>query len=216
MNTPQYNSPEYWQAVASGAISWEQAEFDQCTSAKKRKRAQDSKENVAPLPSRHLRPAPLKTKQYSQKMSTQAARDDRLTPQSKALLQIIIARAGKNGRVTDTTKFTLGKMLSRSPRSIQRYLCELVKFGYLRTQIVKSQRTGLYIALRIWIMNSCLPYYARKNHYYEPSNWPEGLNNYQNRRNPEKTKLSPINDSSSIIRIVSEKKPPWYMIFALR
>ena len=44
---------------------------------------------------REKRPVPNESRQYANPMATTAARDDRLTPQAKALLQVIRARAGK-------------------------------------------------------------------------------------------------------------------------
>ena len=142
-------------------------------------------------------------------MSTQAARDDRLTPQSKSLLQVIVAQTGR-GRYTDVTKTTLGVIMNRCPRSIQRYIQELVKFGYIRTQIRKSKRTGFYIGLRIWIMNSVLPFFARENSKYDPDIWPEFL---KGRRNREETKESHTNNKQMILNTISAQKPPWFTEF---
>ena len=150
---PAFNTPQYWQDCAKGWISDEQQRRDQADFELRRRRALDSKHRQAPTPHRHERPAPRQSKQFSKCMSTQAARDDRLTPQSKALLQVLVARTGR-GRFTDTTKTTLGITMSRCPRSIQRYLQELIQFGYIRTQTRKSRRTGFFIGLRVWIMNS--------------------------------------------------------------
>ncbi len=143
-------------------------------------------------------------------MSTQAARDDRLTPQSKALLQVLVARTGK-GRSTDATKTTLGIIMNRCPRSVQRYVQELVKFGYIRTQIRKSRRTGFFVGLRIWIMNSVLPFFAQKNTNYEPEQW---LYLLGSRRKPEETEESLTKDKDKILNIFSDKKPPWFAEFA--
>ncbi len=57
---------------------------------------------------RHERPSPNDSRQYAQPMATTAARDDRLTPNAKAFLQVLRARCGK-GRVTSNTKGTAGK-----------------------------------------------------------------------------------------------------------
>ena len=73
---------------------------------------------------RHSRPAPSYSRQYAAEMATTAARDDRLTPQAKAFLQVLRARCGK-GRVTEFAKATLAAVMSRSVRTIRRYLFDL-------------------------------------------------------------------------------------------
>ena len=209
---PPFNTPQYWQDVLRGWISEEEQLFDQSQFDLKRRRALDSKKNKARVAKRHNRPAPTETKQFSKAMSTQAARDDRLTPQSKALLQIIVARTGK-GRSTDTTKTTLGAIMSRCPRSIQRYIRELVKFGYIRTQTIKSRRTGFYTGMRIWIMNSVLPFFSKPNENYEPNIWAQIT---QNGRNREETKESLTNHKDIISRVLCPQKPPWIAEMAYR
>lgn len=164
---PAYNTPQYWRDCASGWISNEEQREDHADFETRRRRALDSKHNKASSPHRHERAVPRSSKQFSKSMSTQAARDDRLTPQSKALLQVLVARTGR-GRFTDTTKTTLGIIMNRCPRSIQRYVQELIKFGYIRTQVRKSRRTGFFIGLRVWVMNSVLPFFAQTNTNYEP------------------------------------------------
>ena len=212
MQDPIYNTPEYWQAVTDGLISWDQAEKDQARFEARSKRARDAKYNKAPAPSRHERQPPCESKQFAKPMSTRAARDDRLTPQAKALLQVIVARTGK-GRTTDTTKTTLGAIMNRCPRSIQRYIGELVKFGYIRTQIIKSRGSGLFVALRIWIMNSVLPFYVKENPLYEPGSW---LYRLKKRRNPEETLFSPTNNKDIVLKAMKNEKPPWFDKFAFR
>ncbi len=209
---PAFNSPEYWQAVSLGWICAVEQQEDQASYNARKKRALDSKYNKANAPSRHERPAPRESKQFSKAMATTAARDDRLTPQSKALLQIITARTG-NGRSTDTTKTTLGRVLNRCPRSIQRYIAELIKFGYIRTQRLKSARSGLYVAMRIWIMNKVLPAFKAQNPQYEPNMW---INILENPRNSERTKESPTNIKYILNSINSSNKPPWFQSYAYK
>lgn len=209
---PAYNTPEYWRDCSKGWISDEEQCQHHADYETRRRRALDSKHNRAKPPHRHQRAAPLSTKQFSKPMSTQAARDDRLTPQSKALLQVLVARTGR-GRSTDTTKTTLAKIMNRCPRSIQRYLQELVKFGYIRTQARKSRRTGFYIGLRVWLMNSVLPFFKQEDDNYEPAKW---LDLVTSRRKPEETALSPTNCKDSYLGLLCEKKPPWFAEFAFQ
>jgi hypothetical protein len=90
-------------------------------------------------------------------MATTAARDDRLTPNAKALLQVLRARAGK-GASTPTTKFTLAAVMSRSARTIARYLRDLERFGYVSTEIRRNSR-GLHLGLVVTLCEKVLPFF---------------------------------------------------------
>ncbi|MCK5934056.1 MAG: helix-turn-helix domain-containing protein [Fulvimarina manganoxydans] len=111
----------------------------------------------APRP-RSTRPAPGDSRQYSNPMATTAARDDRLTPQAKALLQVIRARVGK-GYETICTKGALAGAISRSTRSIARYLRDLERCGYLKTSIRRDGR-GYHLGLVVTITEKVLPFFA--------------------------------------------------------
>ena len=95
---------------------------------------------------RHERPSPNDSRQYAQPMATTAARDDRLTPNAKAFLQVLRARCGK-GRETSITKGTAGNIMARSTRTIRRYLVDLVRFGYVELEILRNGR-GLHLGPR--------------------------------------------------------------------
>ncbi len=209
---PAFNTPEYWRDSCRGWISEDEQRNDHADLETRRRRALDSKQNKARPPERHSRSAPRSTKQFAKAMSTEAARDDRLTPQSKALLQVIVARTGK-GHSTDTTKTTLGIILNRCPRSVQRYVQELIKFGYIRTQTIKSRRTGFFVGIRIWIMNSVLPFFAKKTDAYNPEEW---LDLARNRRDSEETKESLTNNKDILRSVLSPNKPPWLSNLAYR
>jgi hypothetical protein len=90
-------------------------------------------------------------------MATTAARDDRLTPNAKALLQVLRARAGK-GASTPTTKFTLAAVMSRSARTIARYLRDLERFGYVSTEIRRNSR-GLHLGLVVTLCEKVMPFF---------------------------------------------------------
>lgn len=205
---PAYNTPEYYRDWNLGLISDEEARQDSTSYELRRKRAKDFYNEKALAPHRHSRPPPVESRQWCRPMATTAARDDRLTPQAKALLQVITARVGK-GRVTDTTKTTLADIMNRCPRSIQRYIAELIKFDYIRTQWQKSRKTGFYIGLRIWIMNRALPYFTNdaKNRYDAGNyarNWLEMAGN------SEETELSLTNINIKLSNIFSQKEPTWF------
>ncbi|MEY9785417.1 helix-turn-helix domain-containing protein [Sinorhizobium fredii] len=155
---PIYGTPDYWIAHGNGWISDEEAEADEQAHQERVRRAKASRGTHGPAPARWSRQAPKSTQQYANAMSTEAARDDRLTPQAKSLLQVLRARCGKHGW-TETTKFTLASIMSRSARSIQRYIAELVRFGYIKTRTRTSSR-GLYTGLIVEMTEKVLPYWA--------------------------------------------------------
>ena len=106
---------------------------------------------------RHERPSPNESRQYTQPMATTAARDDRLTPNAKAFLQVLRARCGK-GRETSITKGTAGNIMARSTRTIRRYLVDLVRFGYVELEILRSAR-GLHLGLTVKLTALVAPFY---------------------------------------------------------
>lgn len=106
---------------------------------------------------RHERPAPNDSRQYARPMATTAARDDRLTPNAKAFLQVLRARCGK-GRETSITKGTAGNIMARSTRTIRRYLVDLVRFGYVELEIMRNCR-GLHLGLTVKLTALVAPFY---------------------------------------------------------
>lgn len=112
---------------------------------------------LAAKPPRHSRPAPNASRQYAGEMATTAARDDRLTPNAKAFLQVLRARCGK-GRVTEFAKQTMASVMSRSARTIARYLRDLERFGYIATEIRRTGR-GFHTGLVVTLTEKVLPFY---------------------------------------------------------
>lgn len=110
-------------------------------------------------PSRWFRPEPRASVQYAGHMATTAARDHRLTPQSKALLQVLRARCG-NGIKTETCKTTLAHIMGVCTRSIGRYVAELIRFGYIETQ-ARRGASGLYTGLVVSITEKVLPCFRK-------------------------------------------------------
>ncbi|MBP0617796.1 helix-turn-helix domain-containing protein [Jiella sp. KSK16Y-1] len=106
---------------------------------------------------RHERPSPNESRQYAQPMATTAARDDRLTPNAKAFLQVLRARCGK-GRETTITKGTAGNIMARSTRTIRRYLVDLVRFGYVELETLRNSR-GMHLGLIVRITDQVAPFY---------------------------------------------------------
>ncbi len=106
---------------------------------------------------RHARPSPNESRQYAGDMATTAARDDRLTPNAKAFLQVLRARCGK-GRETTITKGTMGAVMARSARTIRRYLVDLVRFGYVELETRRNAQ-GLHLGLTVRITEKVLPFF---------------------------------------------------------
>ncbi|ALN75621.1 helix-turn-helix domain-containing protein [Aureimonas sp. AU20] len=119
-------------------------------------RSRPPRQTSAPRP-RHSRPAPQESRQYAQPMATTAARDDRLTPHAKAFLQVLRARCGKT-RETTITKGTAGNIMSRSPRTIRRYLVDLVRFGYIELK-TRCNARGLHLGLTVTLTERVLPFF---------------------------------------------------------
>lgn len=140
-------------------------------------------------PARWFRPEPRPSIQYAGHMATTAARDHRLTPQSKALLQVLRARCGSGTR-TETCKTTLAHIMGVCTRSIGRYVAELVRFGYIATSVRRGVG-GLYTGLVVTIAEKVLPCFRKLP-------WLAGWlaqNSAQTGGNPDRTELSYTNHS---------------------
>ena len=140
-------------------------------------------------PARWFRPEPRPSVQYAGHMATTAARDHRLTPQSKALLVVLRARCG-NGTVTPTCKTTLAHIMGVCTRSIGRYIAELIRFGYIASR-VRRGAGGFYTGLVITITEKVLPCFRNVP-------WLAGWlvqNMPENGANPDRTGLSHTNHS---------------------
>jgi hypothetical protein len=142
------------------------------------------------MPTRWFRPEPRPSVQYAGHMATTAARDHRLTPQSKALLQVLRARCGTSTR-TETCKTTLAHIMGVTTRSIGRYIAELVRFGYIHTR-VRRGATGLYTGIIVSITEKVLPCFRKLSWL---SGWLVQNLHAQNRGNLDRTELSYKNHS---------------------
>lgn len=113
--------------------------------------------STKPSRPRHTRPSPNDSRQYAPAMATTAARDDRLTPNAKAFLQVLRARCGK-GSETIITKGTAANIMARSTRTIRRYLDDLVRYGYVTTEI-RTNRNGMHIGLVVKMTELAAPFF---------------------------------------------------------
>ncbi|MER0240184.1 helix-turn-helix domain-containing protein [Fulvimarina sp. MAC8] len=152
-----------WRDQAAGLISIAEAQRRSAAISARARQSSGAGEggkSVARPPvarPRHQRPSPNESRQYAQPMATTAARDDRLTPNAKAFLQVLRARCGK-GRETTITKGTAGNIMARSTRTIRRYLVDLVRFGYVELSISRNHR-GLHLGLIVKLTEKVMPFY---------------------------------------------------------
>lgn len=144
-----------WRDQAAGLISVHEARR-RSENVGREATAKAERKGGAPRP-RHTRPAPNESRQYAQQMATTAARDDRLTPNAKAFLQVLRARCGK-GRETTITKGTAGNIMARSPRTIRRYLVDLVRFGYVELT-TRCNARGMHLGLTVKLTSRVMPFF---------------------------------------------------------
>ncbi|WP_244493594.1 helix-turn-helix domain-containing protein [Aureimonas sp. N4] len=144
-----------WRDHRAGLISL--AEASRRSQNVGREQMAKAERQAAPARPRHTRAAPNESRQYAGDMATTAARDDRLTPNAKAFLQVLRARCGK-GHETTITKGTAGNIMARSTRTIRRYLVDLVRFGYVQLAIQRNGR-GMHLGLIVTITEKVRPFY---------------------------------------------------------
>lgn len=157
---------------------------------------------VRNTPARRFRPEPRPSVQYAGHMATTAARDHRLTPQSKALLQVLRARCG-NGIETATCKTTLAHIMGVCTRSIGRYVAELGRFGYIEAR-ARRGANGLYTGLVVRITEKVLPCFRKLPWLaaWLAQNLPD------NGGNPDRTELSYTNHPHKE-SLLKTAPPPW-------
>src|SRR4051794_26026441 len=106
---------------------------------------------------RQGRPAPSSSRQFLRAMSTQVARDRRLSPSATCLVVLLVAVAGR-GSHADLTRGYLSARLGVSERTVARLLAQLRALGYVATRQtigVLGETTGLRVAL----LDPLLPYW---------------------------------------------------------
>lgn len=158
---PSYGTREYLEDFKRGWISDEEFAADESEWIVRSRRAKAAYGSGvrADRPARHDYEPPQESRQYANQMATTGFRDRRLVPEAKALLAILRARCGR-GRRTETNKTTLARIMRRHPRSIQRYIADLVRFGYITTQ-TRRGKDGLYCGLVVMITEAVTPFYQR-------------------------------------------------------
>ncbi len=108
---------------------------------------------------RQLRPPPRPSRQFARELSTQVARDRRLSPRCAALAAVLVAQAGK-GTLASISRRYLAMVLQVSTRTVARLLAELRAYGYIATTH-RLGTLGQTIGLRVELLDPLLPYFDR-------------------------------------------------------
>jgi hypothetical protein len=127
-------------------------------------------------------PAPRDTDAYVPEMSSRLDNDRNITDGAKVCARKIteyVYLRNREGRSAEITVSYLAKALGRCRRTVQRYLRQLEREGYLDVRVVPSERTRMCFGLLIRILDPLLPRHRR-------SKWP------QNAINPDVTNASQI------------------------
>lgn len=107
-------------------------------------------------PQRYWHPEPTPTGRYVKWLSMDPIEDPRLGHGAARLLQVIRSLAGRTTWL-ETTQAALARRLHRSARQIRRYLRELERFGYIRSQKRFSRRTRMIAGLFLYLTGRTLP-----------------------------------------------------------
>jgi hypothetical protein len=100
-----------------------------------------------------------------------------------------IYRQNREGREAPITVTYLAKALGRCRRTVQRYLRQLEREGYIEVWVLPSERTRMCFGLVVRLLNPLLPRHRRHK-------WPEKAGK------PDATRESQINSSRLKIRRV--------------
>lgn len=209
---PPYNTRDFWEAYADGWISDAQAEDISASHRLRIDRAKASSGTFGRPPRRWQNAEPRQSRQYANAMSTEAMHDSRLSMGAKALLVELRARCGK-GIHMEATKYALALALNRSTRTIQRYLSDLARFGYIITQTRVSRATGLYTGLRVKISEKVTPFFSKAG---DLAAWmaEKGLSFLESGNSlafSEETKTSPKNQTPNLFSFVDRPRGPMKM-----
>ncbi len=149
-HAPRTDAERQARLLANGDLTWDEYAPIVAGRLERRERALAAQRRGArTFDPRADRPTPSPSIQWAQPMDTQAARDTRVTPGARALLQIIVAEIGNHGSRILNNAY-LAKRMSLSVRTVQRYISKLAdpKISYIRVELVRS-RAGLDIGRRI-------------------------------------------------------------------
>jgi len=148
---PAYRSYAYHSALKKGWISPEEEQGDRAAYEQRRTRSLQTchRYSLYEKP-RHTKPQP--TRAYVPELGAQLESDRNLTDGARRLarkLAEIIYRQNRAGRSTEITVTYLMEALSRTRRTIQRYLRILEREGYIYTEVIRGLRSRMCLGLHI-------------------------------------------------------------------
>lgn len=135
-------------------------------------------------------PKPRDTGAYVPETAARIENDLNLTDGARRCARKLaeyVYRKNRDGRESEITVTYLMKALGRCRRTVQRYLRQLEREGYIDVHVVPSERTRMCFGLLIRLLNPLLPRHRRHK-------WPERAGN------PDATQESQINSSRLEIR----------------
>lgn len=168
-----FNTPEYWAAVKSGKISWDQAQADQAKYEGRRSRAiatshrYSTKSMMADEISRF--PVPEATEAYCPELSAWVTENRNIYGATESILRKIaeyIYQRNRESRSADVTKSYLSEATGFCQRTVQYSLRQLERLGLIETHVVREG--GWVMGLRIKLLNKALP-----RHHWEQ--WPRHI-----------------------------------------
>lgn len=119
------------------------------------------------------KPSPRDSRAYVPELSARIEDDPNLTDGARRCarkLAELTYRKNRAGRVLPVTVTYLGQCLGRCRRTVQRYLRQLEREGYVTVQVVASHRSRLCIGLMVRLRAPLLAAHHRQN-------WPESTAN---------------------------------------
>lgn len=114
-------------------------------------------------------PAPRDTGAYVPEMAARIEDDRNLTDGARRCARKIteyVYRRDRENRQAEITVSYLVKALGRCRRTVQRYLRQLEREGYIDVRVVPSERTRMCFGLLVRLLNPLLPRHRRHK-------WPE-------------------------------------------
>jgi hypothetical protein len=138
------------------------------------------------------KPGPRDTGAYVPEMAARVDNDLNLTDGARRCARKIaeyVYRKNREGREAEITVTYLMKALGRCRRTVQRYLRQLEREGYIGVWIIPSERTRMCFGLVVRLLDPLLPRHRRHK-------WPEKAGNR------DATRESQINSARKKIRRV--------------
>lgn len=160
----RYNTPEYWQAVKAGKITWDQVHKDEDTRQERSKRSRQTSWRYSL--DRCLEPEPFDdTNGYVPEMAERIERDPNLTGEARRCLRIISAmsyRQNRQGRFIKCTIKYLMNALGRSRSAVKGYLRLLECLGYIKRDVIKDFFTRMITGIRVTLTDRCFSSHFNK------------------------------------------------------